>query len=381
MLSYSTLLTLVPLVAAHGFIRDPPARRPGDAFAAACGQQPFNQQSADINGNVQGIFQVVGSDLDASACNLWLCKGFQFDDNADNVQSYSLGETIDFDVEIAAPHTGFANVSVVKTSTDSIIGVPLIEFENYASNAGVAANNTAFSVTLPADLEGECTAPGDCVLQWFWDAPDIDQTYESCIDFTVSGGGSSPPPPSVTTTTSAVPTPEPTEDATSTVAVPEPTTTTPAEDDDDEEEIPGCEEEDDEDDELPEDDDEEADPCDGEDDLPEDDDEEEDEDDREAVACPEEPEEDEDDDLPEGGDGNTPTPDPEEDDDLPEDDDQEGDDGCSEEVGDDDDEEEELPEDDGCGEEDDDELPEDDDEEEPIEDGCPEVAEDDDDYE
>ena len=97
----AALLTLLPLVAAHGFVKSPPPRKPGNAFKVACGDQPFYQQSADINGNVQGIFQVVGSDLDASACNLWLCKGFQFDDNADNVQSYSLGETIDFDVEIA----------------------------------------------------------------------------------------------------------------------------------------------------------------------------------------------------------------------------------------------------------------------------------------
>lgn len=352
MYSIATLLPLVPLVAAHGFINSPAPRRPGDAFAAACGQQPFNQQSSDINGNVQGILQVVGQDLVASDCNLWLCKGFQFDDNVDNVQSYSLGETIDFDVNIAAPHTGFANVSVVKTSTDTIIGEPLIEFENYASNQGVAANNSAFSVTLPADLGGDCTTPGDCVLQWFWDAPDIDQTYESCVDFTVSGGGSAPEEPApeepapVTSTTVAAP--APTEVATTTVAVPEPTV--PVEDDDDEEEIPGCEEEDDDEEELPEDDeDEEADPCDlenkdeGDDDLPEDD-------------LPE-------DDLPE--------------DDLPEDDEEEVP-GCEEDLPEDDlpeDDDEEIP---GC-EEEDDELPEEDEEED---DGCPEVFdEDDEEYE
>ncbi|PCD38432.1 hypothetical protein AU210_006906 [Fusarium oxysporum f. sp. radicis-cucumerinum] len=176
----AALLTLLPLVAAHGFVKSPPPRKPGNAFKAACGEQPFYQQSADINGNVQGIKQVVGSNFDAKDCNLWLCKGFQFDDNKDNVQSYKLGEKIDFDVNIAAPHTGYANVSVVKTSTDKMIGEPLIEFENYAANAGLNPNNTAFSVTLPESLGGECTKAGDCVLQWFWDAPDIDQTYESC---------------------------------------------------------------------------------------------------------------------------------------------------------------------------------------------------------
>lgn len=189
-MKYAAALTLIPLVAAHGFVRSPPPRKPGDAFKAACGEQPFYQQSADINGNVQGIFQVVGTGADPAKCNLWLCKGFQQEDNADNVQTYSLGQEIDFDVNIAAPHTGYANVSVVKTSSNTVIGEPLIEFSNYASNAGLDANNTAFSVTLPDSLGGDCTTAGDCVLQWFWDAPDIDQTYESCIDFVVGGSGS-----------------------------------------------------------------------------------------------------------------------------------------------------------------------------------------------
>ncbi|SPJ79349.1 uncharacterized protein FTOL_07740 [Fusarium torulosum] len=191
----AALLTLLPLVAAHGFIKSPTPRKPGNAFKAACGEQPFYQQSSDINGNVQGIKQVVGNSFDAKDCNLWLCKGFQFDDNKDNVQSYKLGEKIDFDINIAAPHTGYANVSVVKTSSDTMIGEPLIEFENYASNSGTAANNTAFSVTLPESLGGECTKAGDCVLQWFWDAPDINQTYEACVDFVVGGSGATKPNP------------------------------------------------------------------------------------------------------------------------------------------------------------------------------------------
>ena len=187
MLQYACLASLLPLVAAHGFLSSPPARRPGAAYRATCGEQPFYQQSSDINGNVQGIQQVVGSDK-TEDCNLWLCKGFLLEDNPDLVQSYSLGQTIDVTVTIAAPHTGYANVSVVKTSSNTMIGNPLIEFQNYASNAGMAANNTAFSITLPDTLGGDCTTAGDCVLQWFWDAPDIDQTYLACADFTVAGG-------------------------------------------------------------------------------------------------------------------------------------------------------------------------------------------------
>lgn len=220
---YACLVSLLPLVAAHGFLSSPPARRPGAAYRATCGEQPFYQQSSDINGNVQGIQQVVGSDA-TEDCNLWLCKGFLLEDNPDQVQSYSLGQTIDITVNIAAPHTGYANVSVVKTSTNTMIGNPLIEFQNYASNSGLAANNTAFSVTLPESLGGDCTTPGDCVLQWFWDAPDIDQTYEACADFVVAADGNGNSPSS----TSTVPVTTASAPATATSVDPAPATTTTA---------------------------------------------------------------------------------------------------------------------------------------------------------
>lgn len=253
MYSLATLAALIPLVAAHGSIKSPPARQAGSAYSAACGEQPFNQQSADKNGNVQGILQVVGDDFNAASCKLWQCKGFQFDDNKDNVQQFSPGQTIDFDVEIAAPHTGYANVSVVKTGTDTIIGQPLIEFDNYASNAGVDANNTAFSVTLPNDFGGDCTTEGDCVLQWYWDAPDINQTYESCVDFVVSGsGGGNSPAPSSSAPTSTTP-------AATSVSQP---TQTAVEEDPVEDEEPA---DDDCEDEEPVDDDEDAEPVDDED--------------------------------------------------------------------------------------------------------------------
>ncbi|RSL94498.1 hypothetical protein CEP52_012604 [Fusarium oligoseptatum] len=268
-MKYAAALTLIPLVAAHGFVRSPPPRKPGDAYKAACGDQPFYQQSSDINGNVQGIFQVVGTGADATKCNLWLCKGFQQEDNADNVQTYSLGQEIDFDVNIAAPHTGYANVSVVKTSSNTVIGEPLIEFSNYASNAGLDANNTAFSVTLPDTLGGDCTTAGDCVLQWFWDAPDIDQTYESCRLFpSASAPAASTPaatqaPPAATTLVAVTASSEAAPAATATTA-PDTGAEEPVDDEDeecpadDETEEPIDDEEpvDDEDEECPADDEE-----------------------------------------------------------------------------------------------------------------------------
>lgn len=196
-----SVLSLAAAVSAHGRVTSPPARAPGPAFEAACGSAMFNNMNSDPNGNIQGLEQMRDSSLDAADCFLPLCKAFPFADNEANVQSYSAGEVIPFEVVIAAPHTGVANVSIVDTTTNSIVGAPLIEFTNYASTAtGVAANNTAFSVTLPESIAGaDCSVAGNCVLQWWWDSDEASQTYMSCIDFTfggsTGGGGSAPPAP------------------------------------------------------------------------------------------------------------------------------------------------------------------------------------------
>lgn len=172
----------------HDFVTSRPARLAGQAMAAACGQQMFSQETSDNYGNIRGEMQVMGSDFDASQCNLWLCKGYQFADNAGGVQSFILGQTVPITVDIRAPHTGTANVSIVHIATNTVIGDPLISFAEYASNAlPVPTNERNFDVTIPNDLGGKCATAGDCVIQWYWDARSIDQTYEACIDFTVGG--------------------------------------------------------------------------------------------------------------------------------------------------------------------------------------------------
>lgn len=203
--SLAAVAGLVSLVHGHGFVSSPTPRYPGSAFEAACGQQAYDTETSDVYGNVQGMLQVAESqsDYNAAECNAWLCKGFKYADN--NVTySYTAGETVDFEVTIHAPHTGVANVSVVDTSTNTVIGSPLISWSVYASvSTGVAANNTAFSVTIPDDLGDQCTTGGDCVLQWYWYAESIDQTYESCVDFTVDGSGSASSSGSTGSTSSA----------------------------------------------------------------------------------------------------------------------------------------------------------------------------------
>jgi hypothetical protein len=186
--------SIVSLVNAHGFVTSPEPRMPGAAMKAACGNQVEVNQQSDNYGNIQGELQVAASqsDYNAGECDIWLCKGYKFADNKANVQSYTAGQKVAFTVDIRAPHTGVANVSVVDTSSNSVIGSPLISWDVYASTAtGVTSDETSFSVTIPDDLGSQCDTAGDCVLQWYWYAESIDQTYESCVDFTLGGSGSS----------------------------------------------------------------------------------------------------------------------------------------------------------------------------------------------
>lgn len=118
--------------------------------------------------------------------NLGLCRGAQFEDNANQVQQFAPGQVVDMEAIIPIPHAGPMNTSIVDTATNTAVGAPLISFDVYAdeSLARLPANNTAFSVTMPTDLAaGQCAVAGECVLQWFWFGTNAQQTYESCVDF------------------------------------------------------------------------------------------------------------------------------------------------------------------------------------------------------
>lgn len=182
-------------VSAHGRVTSPTPRPLGDAMKAACGDQVWNMQSSDNNGNIQTMAQIgtSQSDFDATKCHLWQCRGYQFDDaTADSIQSFTAGEKVPFVVDVAAPHTGVANVSVIDLAANSVIGDALISWDSYASTAtGVQPGDENFSVTIPSDLPSTCSSKGGCALQWWWDARSIDQTYISCVDFVVGGASGS----------------------------------------------------------------------------------------------------------------------------------------------------------------------------------------------
>jgi predicted carbohydrate-binding protein with CBM5 and CBM33 domain len=199
MKSFSAAIALAGFassVAAHGFIKSPTPRQPGEGLKAACGDQVFNQQSSDKFGNVQGSMQnLQGAHPD---CRIWQCKGVPFED-AGEIFDYTPGQKIPMEIEIRAPHDGVANVSIVKVSSDTIVGQPLISFDKYALTSESMSSHpewTKFDITMP-DVSAECAKAGDCVIQWWWDAASINQSYESCIDFKMGGGsGSAPSTPS-----------------------------------------------------------------------------------------------------------------------------------------------------------------------------------------
>lgn len=215
---------MVSTVAGHGYIVSPKPRMPGDAMKAACGQTIYNTFNSDINGNPQGALQNPGSDYNAAECGIWHCKGMQFDDNKANIQALTAGQILKMEANIAAPHTGVANVSIVDNTSGSIIGEPLITWTNYASTAtGITADEENFEVTIPSDIGSQCTEEGACVLKWWWDSREVDQTYMACIDITV--GGSSPSSTAAASSTPAVSSTAaaPSTIAPTTVATPTPT--------------------------------------------------------------------------------------------------------------------------------------------------------------
>ncbi len=184
---------LITTVSGHGLLTSPKPRLPGAAMEAACGQQVYNNQASDSYGNIQGELQVAATqtDYNAAECDIWLCKGYKYADNTANVQSYTAGQVVNFTFDIRAPHTGYANISIVDTASNTVIQ-ELLYYSDFADNSKtIPANETSNSFIIPSDLGTQCSVAGACVIQHYWNAASIDQTYESCIDFTVGGSGSS----------------------------------------------------------------------------------------------------------------------------------------------------------------------------------------------
>jgi len=169
-LATATLLSLVPSVLGHGVITSPPSRPVGPAIVTNCGAGVAADIRADNTSHVEGLPELAAaanSGYNAEKCNLWLCKGLQFADNSNNTQMWTAGQVIPIKVWLRIPHEGSANVSIVDTKSNMIIGDVLKVWEKgYApgkKESDVPLDQTEFSVTVPEGLEEKCAVAGDCV--------------------------------------------------------------------------------------------------------------------------------------------------------------------------------------------------------------------------
>lgn len=165
--SFFCLAGLATTAFSHGIITSPPVRAVGSAMIAACGASVAALITADNTSHVEGQPEAAAKEanFNATACNVFLCKGLQFADNVDNVQTFQPGQVVNMLASIPIPHEGPMNVSVVNTKTNTAIGAPLISFASYAdeSLAELPTNNTNFNVTIPTTLGSTCATAGTCV--------------------------------------------------------------------------------------------------------------------------------------------------------------------------------------------------------------------------
>lgn len=133
------------------------------------------------------------------------------------MQTYAVGDIVSWAINLVAHHTGYANLSIIDTATNSAIE-SLYVWDVYA-NSSVGPSqwpadesgfslfysqrrapfpdvqtvffcvlnrlSAAFEVTIP-DVASQCAEAGACAMQWYWYATENSQTYESCVDFVIA---------------------------------------------------------------------------------------------------------------------------------------------------------------------------------------------------
>lgn len=163
--SLFSLIVLAAQASCHGLVTKPATRFAGNATGAVCGKTMETFFQMDNTSYPEALLRANPygwPGYNPQKCNLWLCRGYQFADNTAHVESYRPGDVVDMEVWIRIPHKGYANVSVVDTAANEVIGKPLIAWTDYAATLDPPRNQTHFSVTVP-ELGGKCTTPGACV--------------------------------------------------------------------------------------------------------------------------------------------------------------------------------------------------------------------------
>lgn len=192
--STAALLALVPAALGHGIITTPPSRAFGNAMTSACGASLVTAVKQDNTSYVEQLTKLSTTEKAYSAanCNLWLCKGLQFADvPTANVQTWKAGDVVPIKIWLRIPHEGIANVSIVDTKTNKIVGDMLKVWDKgYApgrTEKDVPVEQKEFSITVPKGLEAKCANAGDCVSSSFM--PSRWLKMLTCENRSFSGGG------------------------------------------------------------------------------------------------------------------------------------------------------------------------------------------------
>ncbi|PQE31182.1 chitin binding protein [Rutstroemia sp. NJR-2017a WRK4] len=112
-------------VNAHGVMLTPTPRKTGAKQLAVCGSAVTAQLKSDTAGPIENSVAKIDANWTA-ACNLYLCRGYQYEDNKSNVKVYHPGDVQVIHIDLIAGHKpGWANVSVVDLATNKVIGAPL----------------------------------------------------------------------------------------------------------------------------------------------------------------------------------------------------------------------------------------------------------------
>lgn len=76
----------------------------------------------------------------------------KFEDNTDSVQTYTAGQQVPLYFNIRAPHSGYANVSIIDTTSNSMIAANLSAWDEYALTSIPAKTEWTVCFPPPAHL-------------------------------------------------------------------------------------------------------------------------------------------------------------------------------------------------------------------------------------
>ncbi|KFY52701.1 hypothetical protein V496_08258 [Pseudogymnoascus sp. VKM F-4515 (FW-2607)] len=143
----------------HARIDSPQPRLTGNAHRSACGSAVVTKLESDKTGPIENSVSFIDDDYN---CDMFLCRGYQFEDNTSNAMKLHAGDVIPFHINLVAGHRpGYANSSIVDTSTNEVV-VALKTWDHWpdVTDGSTYDQKTNFNVTIPSGLESTCGTAG-----------------------------------------------------------------------------------------------------------------------------------------------------------------------------------------------------------------------------